>query len=48
VAVNLYVFIVRCPRSGNTLLQRIVDAHPDIAVISQTRWIPRWFESAGD
>jgi len=21
-----------------------VDAHPDIAVISQTRWIPRWFE----
>jgi hypothetical protein len=42
--MNPYVFIVGCPRSGNTLLQRIVDAHPDIAVISQTRWIPRWFE----
>ncbi len=44
MAVNPYVFIVGCPRSGNTLLQRIVDAHPDIAVISQTRWIPGWFE----
>jgi hypothetical protein len=42
--VNPYVFIVGCPRPGNTLLQRIVDAHPDIAIIPQTRWIPRWFD----
>src|SRR5688500_681989 len=29
LAVNSYVFIVGCPRSKTTLLQRIVDAHPD-------------------
>jgi hypothetical protein len=42
--VNPYVFIVGCPRSGTTLLQRLVDAHPDIAIINETHWIPRWFE----
>ena len=25
---NPYVFIVGCPRSGTTLLQRMVNAHP--------------------
>jgi len=44
VAVNPYVFIVGCPRSGTTPLQRIVDAHPDIAVVFQTHSIPRWLE----
>jgi hypothetical protein len=44
VAVNPYVFIVGCPRSGTTLLQRIVDAHPTIAVVFETPWIPRWLE----
>jgi hypothetical protein len=42
--VNPYVFIVGCPRSGTTLLQRMVDAHPEIAVVHETHWIPRWFE----
>jgi hypothetical protein len=44
VVVNPYVFIVGCPRSETTLLQRIVDAHPDIAVVFETHWIPRWLE----
>ena len=41
---NPYVFIVGCPRSGTTLLQRIVDAHPQIAIMSESRWIAEWFE----
>ena len=38
---NPVLFIVGCPRSGTTLLQRLVDAHPDIAVIPELEWIPR-------
>jgi hypothetical protein len=41
---NPYVFIVGCPRSGTTLLQRMVDAHPQVAVIFETKWIPRLFD----
>jgi hypothetical protein len=44
VAVNPCIFIVGCPRSETTLLQRIVDAHPDIAVIFEMHWISRWLE----
>jgi sulfotransferase family protein len=40
---NPYVFIVGCPRSGTTLLQRIVNAHPQIAVTPESHWIPRLF-----
>jgi hypothetical protein len=42
--VNPYLFIVGCPRSGTTLLQRLVDAHPNVAVTPETHWIPRWFD----
>jgi hypothetical protein len=42
--VNPYVFFVGCPRSGTTLLGRIGDAHPELAVIHETRWIADWFE----
>jgi Sulfotransferase family len=42
--VNPYVFLVGCLRSGTTLLQRIVDAHPEIAIIHETQWVPRWYE----
>ena len=40
---NPYVFIVGCPRSGTTLLQRMVNAHPDIAVTPESHWIPRLY-----
>jgi hypothetical protein len=36
---NPFVFIAGCPRSGTTLLQRIVNAHPLIAVIPEIGWI---------
>jgi len=42
--MNPYVFFVGCPRSGTTLLRRIGDAHPQLAVIQETRWIARTFE----
>jgi hypothetical protein len=41
--MNPYVFFVGCPRSGTTLLGRIGDAHPRLAVIHETRWIPGWY-----
>jgi hypothetical protein len=44
VSPNPFVFIVGCPRSGTTLLGRMVDAHPLLAVIHETRWIVRYFE----
>jgi hypothetical protein len=43
-AVNPYVFIVGCPRSGTTLLQRMVNAHHEIAITPETHWIPRYFQ----
>ena len=39
--LNPYVFIVGCPRSGTTLLKRMVDAHPQIAITPETHWVPR-------
>jgi hypothetical protein len=42
--MNPYLFIVGCQRSGTTLLQRVVDAHPQVAVFNQTGWIPDSFE----
>jgi hypothetical protein len=43
-AVNPYVFIVGCARSGTTLLERMVDAHPEIAITHQWHGIPRPYE----
>jgi hypothetical protein len=42
--VNPYAFFVGCPRSGTTLLGRIGNAHPQLAIVHETRWIPRCFE----
>jgi hypothetical protein len=42
--VNPYMFIVGCPRSGTTLLRRMVDAHRQIAITRETHWIARYFE----
>jgi hypothetical protein len=40
---NPYVFLVGSPRSGTTLLQRIVDAHSQIAIASESQWIARYY-----
>jgi hypothetical protein len=37
--VNPYVFIVGASRSGTTLLRRMIDAHPEIAITRETHWI---------
>jgi hypothetical protein len=42
--MNPFVFIIGCARSGTTLLRRIVDAHPQIAITQETHWIPDYFE----
>jgi hypothetical protein len=42
--MNPYVFFVGCPRSGTTLVQRLANAHPELAVAHETRWIVRWYE----
>jgi hypothetical protein len=44
VGTNPYVFIVGCARSGTTLLRRMLDAHPDIAITRETHWIAKRFE----
>jgi hypothetical protein len=42
------VFIVGAARSGTTLLQRMLDAHPQLAVVNETYWLRRRFwEKAG-
>jgi len=41
---NPYVFLVGSPRSGTTMLKRMVNAHPLIAVTRETHWIPGFFE----
>lgn len=38
---NPYVFVVGCPRSGTTLLQRMLDHHSRLAVTNDTHLIPR-------
>jgi Sulfotransferase family len=42
--MNPYVFFVGCPRSGTTLVQRIGDAHPKLAVIHEADWLPKFYE----
>lgn len=41
---NPYLFIVGCPRSGTTLLKRLVNAHPQIAIRGESHWITRYFK----
>jgi hypothetical protein len=43
--MNPIVFIVGCPRSGTTLLQRLVDSHPRIAIVPEVEWIPRRYQN---
>ena len=41
---NPYLFVVGCPRSGTTQLQRMLDHHPLLAVANDTHFIPRAIE----
>jgi hypothetical protein len=38
---NPYVFVTGCTRSGTTLLQRMLDSHPQLAVSNDTHVVPR-------
>ena len=39
------IFIVGCPRSGTTLLQHMLDAHPAVAIAPETRFVRHfWFQ----
>lgn len=40
---NPILFVVGAARSGTTLLQRMLDAHPQLAVVNETYWVPRKF-----
>jgi hypothetical protein len=42
--VNPFVFLVGCARSGTTLLHRLADAHPKLAIVHETLWIPGVYE----
>jgi len=35
---------VGCQRSGTTLLQRMVDASPHVAIVHESRWIDTWYQ----
>jgi hypothetical protein len=37
---NTYLFVVGCPRSGTTLVQRMLDAHPLLTVVNDGHFIP--------
>ena len=43
--MNPYLFMVGCPRSGTTLLRRMVDSHPRVAIpTSEQHWLVKWHE----
>jgi hypothetical protein len=41
---NPFVFVVGCPRSGTTLLQRLLDAHPALVICPESFWIPYYYK----
>lgn len=41
---NPFVFLLGSPRSGTTLLKRMVNAHPAIAITRETHWITRFYQ----
>jgi len=42
---NPYLFIVGSPRSGTTLLKRMLNAHPELAITRETHWITRYYKT---
>jgi hypothetical protein len=45
---NPFVFLVGCPRSGTTLLRRMLDAHPEVAITPETHWIPELLDQRAE
>lgn len=41
--VNPYLFVVGCSRSGTTLLKRMIDAHPEVAIPLESHWITKYY-----
>lgn len=41
--LNPYLFVVGNPRSGTTLLERMLNAHPRLAIIHESHWITRFY-----
>lgn len=44
VTLNNPIFIIGCPRSGTTLLQRMLDAHPEIAIAPETHFMQYFWQ----
>jgi hypothetical protein len=47
-AISAPVFLVGCPRSGTTLLQRLLDAHSLLAVAPETHFVRRFWIKRDD
>ncbi len=43
---NPFVFVIGCPRSGTTLLQRMLDNHPQLTIANDTHFITRAVKKA--
>jgi hypothetical protein len=41
---NPFLFMVGCQRSGTTLLQHMVNSHPQVAVMPEGGWFGTWYE----
>jgi len=41
---NPFMFMVGCQRSGTTLLQHMLNSHPEIAVMPEGGWFGTWYE----
>ncbi len=42
-ALDAPIFLVGCPRSGTTLLQEMLDAHPQVAIAPETFFVRRFW-----
>ena len=41
--MNPFLFLLGAPRSGTRMLGRLLDGHPEIAVVHEARFVPGWF-----
>ncbi len=46
--LNPFVFVCGVPRSGTTLLQRMLNSHPELNVVNDSHFIPRALENADE